>query len=146
MAEHHTDLIPTLYLPTHYIDHKNLFSFPDSAWELFARLQANNLANTRRARQAGIRVIAGSDAVATVHGYNAREMEWLVKAGLTPVEAIRASTLDAADLLGVSNKVGEIKEGMLADIIAVKGDPTRDITELQRVSFVMKGGVVFSKQ
>jgi imidazolonepropionase-like amidohydrolase len=80
--------------------------------------------------------------VAGLHGHNARELEWLVKAGLTPVEAIHAATVDAADLLGWPTKVGVIAPGHYADIIAVTEDPTRDITALQRVSFVMKGGQV----
>ena len=88
-------------------------------------------------------IVAGSDAVAGVHGHNAREIEWLVKAGLTPAEALRAATLDAARLLGLEDKVGEIRAGEFADIIAVEGDPLKDISTVERVRFVMKGGQVF---
>ena len=87
-------------------------------------------------------IVNGSDAVAGLHGQNALEEVWLVKAGLTPMEAIRAATVDAAKLLGLEDKIGEIKGGKLADIIAVNGNPLEDITSLERVQFVMKNGQV----
>jgi imidazolonepropionase-like amidohydrolase len=142
MFKHHTALVPTLYLPTHYLEHKNQFAFDDSTWDFFERLRSRNLDNLRRAKKAGVWIVNGSDAVAGLHGQNAREEEWLVKAGLTPLEAIRAATVDAAKLLGLEDKIGEIKEGKLADIIAVEGNPLQDITTLERAQFVMKNGRV----
>ena len=142
MAKHHTALVPTLYLPTHYLEHKKQFVFDNSTWSFFERLRSHNLENLRRAKQAGVLIVSGSDAVAGVHGHNVREIEWLVKAGLSPLEAIRAATIDAAKLLGMEDKVGEIREGKLADIISVAGDPLRDINSLERVQFVMKNGQV----
>ena len=146
LVEHHTALVPTLYLPTHYLAHKSQFAFDDATWDFFERLQAHNLDNTRQAHAAGAWIVAGSDAVAGLHGQNARELEWLVKAGLTSTEAIRAATLDAARLLGIEGQTGAIKAGLAADLIAVAGDPTRDITTLQQVRFVMKGGQVFKDE
>jgi len=140
LVEHHTALVPTLYLPTYYLEHKSQFVFGNSAWEFFERLQAHNLDNTRRAKRAGVWIVSGSDAVAGLHGHNAREIEWLVKAGLTPAEAIHAATVDAARLLGLEAEIGEIKAGKVADIIAVEGDPLREINRLEEVKFVMKGG------
>jgi len=140
LVEHHTALVPTLYLPTYYLEHKSQFVFDNSAWEFFERLQAHNLDNARRAKKAGVWIVSGSDAVAGLHGHNARELEWLVKAGLTPAEAIRAATVDAARLLGLEAETGEIKAGKAADIIAVAGDPLRNINTLEEVKFVMKGG------
>jgi imidazolonepropionase-like amidohydrolase len=131
-----------LYLPTHYLEHKSQFAFDDSTWDFFERLRAVNLANTQRAKKAGVFIVSGSDAVAGVHGHNAREIEWLVKAGLTPAEALRAATADAARLLGLEGKVGEIKAGEFADIIAVEGDPLKDINAVEHVRFVLKGGQV----
>lgn len=142
MAQHHTALVPTLFLPTHYLEHKNQFDFDAGTWQFFRDLQAHNIPNARLAAQAGVWIVSGSDAVAGVPGHNARELEWLVKAGLTPARAIHAATLDAAELLGLDKQIGEIKTGKLADIIAVPGDPLQDITRLQDVRFVMKDGQV----
>ncbi|MDT7806780.1 MAG: hypothetical protein QOJ70_593, partial [Acidobacteriota bacterium] len=143
LAEHHTALVPTLYLPTHYLENKGRFvAFDPFTWAFFERLRANNLANALRAKKAGVLVVAGSDAVAGLHGHNPREIEWLVKAGLTQAEALRAATIDAARLLGLEGRVGEIRQGAFADIIAVAGDPTKDINAVEHVLFVMKGGQV----
>jgi imidazolonepropionase-like amidohydrolase len=142
LREHHTALVPTLYLPNHYIEHKSQFGFGPETWTFFERLRSGNLDNARRAKKGGVWIVSGSDAVAGLHGQNAREPVWLTKAGLTPVEALRAATLDAARLLGVEKLFGELRAGKAADIIAVRGDPTREIESLERVLFVMKGGQV----
>jgi imidazolonepropionase-like amidohydrolase len=146
LVQHHTALVPTLYLPTHYLEHKSQFAFDNSTWEFFEKLRSHNLDNLRRAKKAGVWIVDGSDAVAGLHGQNARELEWLVKAGLTSLEAIRAATVDAAKLLGMENQIGGIKEGMFADIIAVPGDALRDVTTLERVQFVMKNGQVIKSK
>jgi imidazolonepropionase-like amidohydrolase len=143
LVSHHTALVPTLYLPTHYLEHKSQFAFDPSTWDFFEHLRAGNLANTLRAKKAGVWIVSGSDAVAGVHGHNVREIGWLVKAGLSPAEALRAATTEAARLLGLEGKVGEIKAGEFADIVAVEGDPLKEIGAVERVRFVMKGGQVF---
>lgn len=143
LAKHHTALVPTLYLPTHYLEHRERFvAFDPFTWSFFERLRTDNLSNAARAKKGGVWIVSGSDAVAGLHGYNPRELVWLVKAGLTPAEALRAATVDAAALLGLEGKVGEIKPGAFADLIAVPGDPTKDITAVERVVFVMKSGKV----
>jgi imidazolonepropionase-like amidohydrolase len=143
LAQRRTVLVPTLYLPTHYLEHRERFvTFDPFTWGFFERLRANNLANAARAKKGGVWLVAGSDAVAGLHGRNPREVVWLVKAGLTPSEALRAATLDAARLLGLEGRVGEIKAGAFADLVAVAGDPTKDISAVERVVFVMKGGKV----
>ena len=147
LAKRHTALVPTLYLPTHYLENRARFvAFDPFTWSFFERLRSENLANAQRAKKGGVWIVAGSDAVAGLHGHNPREIEWLVKAGLTPAEALRAATVDAASLLGLEGKVGEIKPGAFADIVAVAGDPTKDIGAVEHVLFVMKGGQVFKSQ
>ena len=143
LAARHTALVPTLYLPTHYLEHRERFvAFDPLTWAFFERLRGGNLLNASNARKAGVWIVSGSDAVAGLHGNNAREIVWLVKSGLTPSEALRAATSDAARLLGLEGKVGAIAPGAFADIVAVPGDPTRDISVVEKVSFVMKGGEV----
>jgi imidazolonepropionase-like amidohydrolase len=95
------------------------------------------------AKEIGVKIADGSDAAdARSHGRNAVELEAMTKRGLTPIEAIRAATISAADLIGWSGKVGALDQGMYADLIAVEGDPLADIKVLQKTSFVMKGGRV----
>ncbi len=147
LAKRRVALVPTLYLPTHYLEHRERFvAFDPFTWSFFERLQANNLANAARAKKGGVWLVSGSDAVAGLHGHNPREVIWLVKAGLTPAEALRAATVDAASLLGLEGKVGELKPGAFADLIAVSGDPTKDISAVERVVFVMKGGRVVKSE
>lgn len=97
----------------------------------------------RRAHAGGVKIAFGTDASVAKHGTNAREFSLLVQAGLTPLEAIRAATVGSADHLGLSKQVGSIAPGKLADIVAVNGDPTKAVSELEHVRFVMKGGVVY---
>lgn len=99
------------------------------------------------ARDIGIKIANGSDASsAEGHGQNAHEIIAMTKLGLSPLEAIRAATSSAADLLGWQDKAGSIDAGYYADIIAVSGDPLANIDELERVKFVMKGGVVIKNE
>jgi len=96
----------------------------------------------RRAHDAGIRVAFGTDTGVSPHGENAREFALMVRAGFTPMEAIVSATVSAADHVGISKDAGTIATGKPADIIAVSGDPTLDVATLEKVSFVMKAGVV----
>src|SRR5205823_11368798 len=121
LVKNHVPLVPTLYLPTHYIEHKKQFEFGSSTWTFFETLRSHNLENTRLARSRGVLIISGSDAVAGLHGQNAREIIWLTKAGLRPAEALRAATVDAAQLLGLDGHIGDLKPGYFADIVAVPG-------------------------
>jgi imidazolonepropionase-like amidohydrolase len=142
MIEHHTAMVPTLYLPSHYLSHRDKFNFGAAQWEALDGLRKQSPGNFMKALKAGVWIVMGSDAVAGLHGNNAKELEWMVKYGMTPAQAINAATADAALLLGWEDRVGAIEPGRFADIIAVNGDPLKDITELQHVRFVMKGGTV----
>jgi imidazolonepropionase-like amidohydrolase len=101
--------------------------------------------NIAAAFKASVKVAFGTDAAVYPHGLNAREFAVMVKLGLTPMQSIQAATVNAADLLGWSDRVGAIETGRFADIIAVTGDPTVDVTQLEHPSFVMKGGAVIVK-
>ena len=80
------------------------------------------------------------------HGLNAHEFAVMVKLGLSPLQSIQSATINAADLLGWSDKIGAVEPGKWADIIAVDGDPLQDVTTLERVKFVMKGGEVVKNE
>ncbi|HLW79011.1 MAG TPA: amidohydrolase family protein, partial [Terriglobia bacterium] len=100
-------------------------------------------ASFRRAlAHGGLKIAFGTDAGPFPHGTQAKEFEYLVKFGMTPAQAIRTATVNAADLMGWQGRIGSIEKGKLADLIAVAGDPLADVTELERVKFVMKGAVV----
>jgi imidazolonepropionase-like amidohydrolase len=97
----------------------------------------------RRQMAAGIQFAAGSDVGPFPHGTQAREFELMVKYGMAPLAAIRAGTLNGAAVLGWQGQIGSLKPGYFADMIAVPGDPLKDISALTKVVFVMKGGVVY---
>jgi imidazolonepropionase-like amidohydrolase len=98
--------------------------------------------NFRKAHQAGVKMAFGTDAGVYPHGDNAKQFFYMVKYGMTPMQAIQAATVNAADLMGWKEKVGSITPGKFADLIAVDGDPLADVTILTKVKFVMKGGAV----
>ncbi|WP_066681401.1 amidohydrolase family protein [Caulobacter sp. CCH9-E1] len=101
------------------------------------------LAMARRAHEGGVKIAFGTDTGVSAHGDNAGEFALLVKAGLTPLEAIQTATVNAADHFSLSSEIGSLAPGKAADLIAVKGDPLKDVTELRRVTSVIKGGVVY---
>ena len=140
MARRGTFLIPTLFHLEWYTRHGHELAYATGFEERLAALQSIQFASVRLARDAGVRIVAGSDAVYSMHGENAGEIVWLVNAGLTPVEALRAATSTAAALLGLEERIGRIAPGFDADIIAVRGDPTQHIADVQRVAFVMTRG------
>lgn len=97
----------------------------------------------RRAHDGGVRIAFGTDTGVSAHGDNAQEFALLVQAGMTPLEAVQAATVVAADHLRISEQAGRIAPGRPADIVAVQGDPLADVTALETMAFVMKGGVVY---
>jgi imidazolonepropionase-like amidohydrolase len=104
-------------------------------------------ANHKRAIAAGVKVALGTDAAVYPHGLNAHELDVYVNQyGMTPLAAIQTGTLNAADLMGWTDKVGSLDAGKWADIIAVQGDPLADVRILQHVPFVMKSGVIYKDE
>lgn len=101
------------------------------------------LAMARRAHEGGVKIAFGTDTGVSAHGDNAGEFALLVKAGLTPLEAIQTATVNAADHFSLSSEIGSLAPGKAADLIAVKGDPLSDVTVLRDVTSVIKGGVVY---
>jgi imidazolonepropionase-like amidohydrolase len=99
-----------------------------------------------RAVAQGVKVAFGSGVGPFPHGSQTKEFAYMVKFGMTPVQAIRAATVEAANLMAWSDRVGAIESGKFADLVGVEGDPTHDITELERVKFVMKGGQIFKNE
>jgi imidazolonepropionase-like amidohydrolase len=93
-----------------------------------------------------VKVAFGSGVGPFPHGTQTKEFEYMVKFGMAPTQAIRAATSEAALLMGWQDRVGSVEAGKFADLVAVSGDPVADITELERVKFVMKGGRVFKNE
>jgi len=119
----------------------NFFTPAQSAKALEAGPKMVDMA--RRAHAAGVKIAFGTDSGVSAHGDNAQEFALLVKAGLTPLEAVQTATVGAADHLGLSSQIGALTPGHAADLIAVQGDPLSDVTVLETVGFVMKGGTVY---
>jgi len=99
-----------------------------------------------KAYKAGVKIAFGTDSGVSPHGDNAKEFMYMVEVGMPPYEAIKSATVAASDLLRISDQYGTLESGKMADIVAVKGNPLEDITILQKVSFVMKDGVVYKNE
>ena len=138
-----TFLVPDILTDVYLLEHAHEQAWPAQIIEKERRLRGAQDANWARAYRAGVRFAFGTDAGVYPHGQNARQFALLVRhLGLTPLQAIRMATVDAADLLGLAGRVGVVAPGSHADLIAVRGDPLADVSELERVTFVMKGGAV----
>jgi imidazolonepropionase-like amidohydrolase len=142
MKKNGTYLVPTLYLGDWFLANAEKNHVPDFYLVKAKAVMPIARQNVAHAFASGVKVAFGTDAAVYPHGLNAHEFAEMVKLGLTPLQAIQAATVNAADLLGWSGKVGSLEPGAWADIVAVEGDPLKDVTMLERVKFVMKGGEV----
>ncbi|HEX3554120.1 MAG TPA: amidohydrolase family protein [Thermoanaerobaculia bacterium] len=139
-------LVPDIYTDEYILAEADHLGLPQKMIDKEKELRKNQLVNWRRAIDAGVKLAFGTDAGVYPHGQNAKQFHSLLALGLTPRQVIRMATVNAADLLGWSDRVGTVAPGRYADLIAVDGDPLTDVTELERVRFVMKGGVVVKDQ
>ncbi len=146
MKKDGTYLVPTLYLGDWFLENAEKNHVPEFYLAKAKAVMPIARKNIAHAFTSGVKVAFGTDAAVYPHGLNAHEFAVMVKLGLTPLQAIQAATLNAADLLGWSGKVGTLEPGAWADMIAVDGDPVKDVTTLEHVKFVMKGGEVVKNE
>src|SRR5262245_62869236 len=140
MVEHGTFLVPTSYLSEGLDVSRAAPELQAKAAEVFPKARAM----LGKAIAAGVKIACGTDAPAIAHGENAKELWAMVDRGMTPMQALQAATVVSTELIDVDDR-GRLAPGLLADIIAVPGDPSSDVTTTQDVRFVMKGGVVHKR-
>ncbi len=145
MKERGTYLVADIYNDDYIRAEYARLGFPDKIIQkekLVGQVQRESFA---KAVKAGVRIAFGTDAGVYPHGWNAKQFYYMVKFGLTPMQAIQAATVNAGDLIG-NSRIGRLRTGSFADIIAVKADPLTDIRALENVGFVMKDGTVYKQQ
>jgi imidazolonepropionase-like amidohydrolase len=138
-----TYLVPTLFLGEYMEKNMDRSDIPEYSKQKMRDVAAAMQKNVKKAFDAGVKVAFGTDAAVYPHGLNAGEFHVYVKLGMSPLAAIQTATINASDLLGPKFPVGSLEPGKFADVIAVDGDPTKDVTILEHVKFVMKGGAVY---
>ena len=135
-------LVPTMIAPVSALEQARAGALPAATIPKAEAAAAAAFESHKKAIAAGVKVAFGTDTGVSKHGDNAREFALMVKAGMTPAAALRAATLTAAEALGREADLGSVEPGKAADIIAVTGDPTQDVTRLRTIDFVMHGGTV----
>jgi imidazolonepropionase-like amidohydrolase len=146
MKERGTYLVPTIWLVEYVQDEYGRLGYPPRIMNKIKLVGEASRESFRRAVKAGVKVAYGTDAGVFPHGRNGSQFATMVTYGMTPMQAIQSATTAAADLLGWKDQVGSVSPGLYADLIAVEGDPLRDIRQLEQVKFVMKGGTVYRNQ
>lgn len=145
MKERGVYLVPTLYLTEWFMENYQKLGIPAPILAKAREVMPAMQRNIRRAFAQGVPVAFGTDSAVYPHGLNAREFAVYVKMGMTPLAAIQTASVNAAKLLGWEDRVGGLEAGKYADLIAVEGDPLKDVTELERVRWVIKGGEVVKR-
>ena len=147
MAKRGTFYVPTIDHNRYYLDSWQKIGYANGFQEKTKAFIERNLETARKAHKAGVKFAMGSDAIYTMFGQNTRELGWFVKAGMTPEQALRTATTNAAELLDKEKELGAVAPGYFADLVAVEGDPLAYINvAINNVRWVMKaGGVVVDK-
>jgi len=141
MREKGIPAVPTFAIVEYFANHA-----PNpAAGERERKMQEYHAQSFKKQLAAGVPMAVGSDVGPFPHGTQAREFELMVQYGMSPIAVLQADLLNGAKLLGWADQIGQLKPGYFADIVAVPGDPTKDISAVTRVNFVMKGGVVYRK-
>ena len=143
MKQRGTYLVADIYNDDYILAEYARLKYPEKILEKERQIGRLQRENFQRAARAGVKMAFGTDAGVYPHGWNAKQFAHMVRWGLTPMQAIQSATSDAAALLGWGDRVGTVAAGYLADLVAVDGDPLSDVTTLERVRFVMKGGRVY---
>lgn len=146
LKEHDTFLVPTTYPLFWFEQHAPQMNLPPWVKEKAAIIIPAAKKNVSKAFRSGVKVALGTDAGVYPHGENGGEFWSMVQLGLTPTQALQAGTVNAAKLLGWSDRIGSISQGKFADIVAVTGDPLADVRLLQHIQFVMKNGTVYKDE
>lgn len=146
MKERGTYLVPTVYLEDWVTENLPKLGWTPNTIEKAKTVIPIAHENVAHAFKSGVKVALGTDAGVYPHGLNGHEFGKMVEMGLTPLQAIQAGTVNAADLLGWADKIGTIEPGKFADIIAVDDNPMQDTSTLEHVKFVMKGGEVIKNE
>jgi len=146
MKKNGTYLVPTLFLGDWFLANAEKIGVPQYGIDKAKTVLPLARKNLQHAFQSGVKVALGTDAAVYPHGLNAGEFVVYVQLGMTPLQSLQTGTINAADLLGWSDRVGTIEPGKFADLVAVDGDPLQDITTVQHVRFVMKGGKVYKNE
>ncbi|HYL21512.1 MAG TPA: amidohydrolase family protein [Gemmatimonadales bacterium] len=142
MKEKGTYLVADIYNDDYILAEYARLGYPQKIIDKERLVGRQQRENFKKAVQAGVKIAYGTDAGVYPHGWNAKQFAHMVRWGTTPIQAIQAATVNAADLLGWADRVGALEPGKYADVIAVQGDPLQDVTVLEHVAFVMKGGEV----
>jgi imidazolonepropionase-like amidohydrolase len=144
MVRRNTYYAPTIDHNQYYVENADtVYHFPAGSKERLRDYIRRNVDTAQKAFRAGVRIIMGSDAVYNGWGLNTRELDWFVKIGMTPEQALKTATTTPAAMLGMEKSLGAVAPGFLADIVAVEGDPLADITAISKrenVRWVMKAG------
>jgi imidazolonepropionase-like amidohydrolase len=143
LKKHGTWYVPTLYVIEPILAPGNPLKIPEQSLNKAREVRGSMREAFKTAMKVGVKIAFGTDAGVFPHGTQVKEFKIYTDLGMTPMQAIQTATTSAAELMSWSGRVGVVAKGSFADMVAVSGDPTKDITELEHVKWVMKGGKVW---